>query len=71
MTTAEILASARRLRPQEQLFLIDSLYDMLDEPDPAIQQAWAAEASNRLAAFDRGEIHAAPVEELLAKMLAV
>jgi putative addiction module component (TIGR02574 family) len=71
MTTAEILATARALPPQEQLFLIDSLFEMLDEPDPAISAAWAAEAKDRLAAFDRGEIKAAPVEELFAKMRAV
>ena len=71
MTTAEILATARTLCPQEQLFLIDSLFEMLDEPDPAIQQAWATEAKDRLAAFDRGEIEAAPIEELFAKMRSV
>lgn len=68
MTTTEILASARALGAQEQLFLIDSLFEMLDESDPAIQSAWAIEAKDRLAAFDQGEIQAAPMEELLAKM---
>jgi putative addiction module component (TIGR02574 family) len=71
MTTAEILATARSLPPQEQLFLIDSLFEMLDEPDAAVQNAWVTEAKDRLAAFDRGEIQAAPIEELLAKMRAV
>ncbi len=71
MTTAEILATARTLRPQEQLFLIDSLFEMLDEPDPAINAAWAVEAKDRLAAYDLGEIQAAPIEELFKKMRAV
>jgi putative addiction module component (TIGR02574 family) len=71
MTTAEILATAKNLKPEEQLFLIDSLFEMLDEPDAAVHAAWAAESQDRLAAFQRGEIQAAPVEQLLTKMRAV
>ena len=71
MTTAEILESARHMRADEQLFLIDSLFAMLDVPDPVIEAAWAAEAQDRAAAYERGEIQAAPVEELFAKMRAL
>jgi putative addiction module component (TIGR02574 family) len=71
MTTAEILESARHMRADEQLFLIDSLYAMLDVPDPAIEAAWAIEAKDRTAAYERGEIQAAPIEELFAKMRAI
>ena len=71
MTTFEILESARHMRADEQLFLIDSLYAMLDVPDPAIEAAWVAEAQDRAAAFERGEVQAAPIEELFAKMRAV
>lgn len=71
MTTAEILESARLLRADEQLFLIGSLFAMLDVPDPTIEAAWAAEAQDRAAAYERGEIQAAPVEELFAKMRAL
>ncbi len=71
MTTAEILATAKTLRPDEQLFLIDSLFEMLDEPDPAVSAAWALEAKDRLAAFESGDMQAAPIEELFAKMRAV
>ncbi len=67
MCIAEILESARKLRPVERLQLIDALMESLDEPDPAIEAAWVAEAQDRLAAFKRGELSAAPIEELLAK----
>lgn len=67
MTTAEILESARHMRADEQLFLIDSLYAMLDVPDPAIQAAWLAEAQDRAAAFERGELPLADLEPVLAK----
>jgi hypothetical protein len=68
MTTAEILQSARKMRADEQLKLIDSLFEMLDEPDPVIAAAWVTEAQDRLAALNQGELVAAPIEELLAKM---
>ncbi len=68
MSTAEILESARKLRPVERLQLIDALMDSLDEPDPVIEAAWAAEAQDRLAAYDRGELEAAPIEELFQKL---
>jgi energy-converting hydrogenase Eha subunit F len=67
MTTAEILDSARKLRADEQLFLIDSLHDMLDEPDPAIQAAWIAEAKDRLVAYDKGALPLADLAPVLAK----
>ena len=41
---------------------------VLGNPEPAIQQAWTNEAKDKLAAFDRGEIQSAPIDELLAKM---
>ena len=68
MSTTEIVESACKLRPVERLQLIDALMDSLDEPDPAIESAWAAEAQDRLAAYDRGELSAAPIEELFIKL---
>lgn len=68
MTTAEILQSARKMRADEQLKLIDSLFEMIDEPDPAIAAAWTAEAQDRLAALDRGSLSAEPIVELFAKL---
>ena len=67
MTTAEILESARTMRADEQLFLIDSLYAMLDVPDPAIEAAWTAEAQDRLAAYSAGQLPLAELEPVLAK----
>lgn len=68
MTTAEILQSARKMRADEQLKLIDSLFEMIDEPDPVIAAAWVTEAQDRLTALKKGELSAAPIDELLAKM---
>ena len=68
MYAAEILESARKLRPVERLQLIDALMESLDEPDPVIEAAWVAEAQDRLAAYQRVELPAAPVDELFAKL---
>lgn len=67
MSTAEIFESARKLRPVERLQLIDALMDSLDEPDPAIEAAWAAEAQDRLAAYARGELPMGDLAPVLAK----
>ncbi len=67
MTTAEILESGRTMRSDEQLFLIDSLHAMLDVPDLAIKAAWVAEAQDRAAAFERGELPLAGLEPMLAQ----
>ena len=67
MTTAEILESASTMRADEQLFLINSLYAMLDVPDPAIEAAWTAEAQDRLVAYNSGQLPLAELEPVLAK----
>ena len=67
MSTAEILESARKLRPVERLKLIDALMDSLDEPDPVIEAAWALEAQDRLAAYQRGELPLSDLAPVLAK----
>ena len=71
MSHTEILETARKLSPVERLHLIDALLESLDEPDPVIEAAWLAEAQDRLAAFERGELPAAPIEELFAKLRAL
>ncbi len=65
MTHAEILESARKLRPVDRLHLIDALLESLDEPDPAIEAAWVAEAQDRLVALERGELPLADLPTLL------
>jgi len=67
MTHNEILESARKLPPVDRLHLIDALLESLDEPDLAIEAAWLAEAQDRLAAFERGELPSADLASLLEK----
>jgi len=67
MSHTEILEIARKLRPVERLHLIDALLESLDEPDPAIEAAWLAEAQDRLAAYERGELPLADLSPILAQ----
>ena len=60
-------AQARKLPAAERIELVDEILASLDETDPAIDQLWAKEAEERLAAYRRGEIKAQALEEVLAK----
>lgn len=65
--TRTLSVEARKLSPAERIDLVDDILASLDEPDPNIDQLWAREAEERLAAYRRGEIRAIPLEEVLAK----
>jgi putative addiction module component (TIGR02574 family) len=59
--------AARNLPAQDRLELIEQLLDSLDHPDLALDQRWAKEAEDRLAAYRRGEIKAVPLQDVIAK----
>jgi putative addiction module component (TIGR02574 family) len=63
----KLSAQARKLSTSERIDLVDSILASLDEPDPNIDQLWAKEAEERLAAYRRGEIKAVTLQEALAK----
>jgi len=63
----KLSSQARKLSASERIELVDSILASLDEPDPGIDQLWAKEAEERLAAYRRGEIKAVPLQEVLAK----
>ncbi|MFC5695606.1 addiction module protein [Pseudomonas sp. GCM10022186] len=60
---------ARRLSANERLELVEDLLDSLDTPDSALDEQWAQEAEDRLAAYRRGELKAVPLAEVLGKYL--
>jgi putative addiction module component (TIGR02574 family) len=61
---------ARKLTPAERAELIDELLASLDQPDPTIDVLWAKEAEDRLAAYDRGEMAAHDITEVVSKLRA-
>ena len=44
--------------------LVESLLASLDQPDARIDELWAKEAENRLAAFEAGQMKAYPADEV-------
>jgi putative addiction module component (TIGR02574 family) len=58
---------ARELSPQDRIALVEDVLDSLDRSDPNIDHLWAKEASERLAAYRRGEITAKDLSGIIAK----
>ena len=62
-----ILKEALTLKPSEKAELVDKLLSSLDKPDKEIDKLWAQEAEDRINAYDRGEIKAVTLKEVLEK----
>jgi putative addiction module component (TIGR02574 family) len=62
-----LIEQARALSPQDRIALVEDVLDSLDRADPAIDQLWAREASERLAAYRRGELAAKGLGDIVAK----
>jgi putative addiction module component (TIGR02574 family) len=58
---------ARALPPQDRIALVEDVLDSLDRADPDIDQLWVREASDRLAAYRRGELAAKDLSDIVAK----
>jgi putative addiction module component (TIGR02574 family) len=65
----QIESAALQLTPAERVRLAERLLLSLEEDDE-ILAAWADEAERRAAAFERGEIKAASLDEVLARARA-
>lgn len=58
---------ARELSAQDRIALVEDVLDSLDQSDPNVDRLWAKEASERLAAYRRGEIAAKDLSGIIAK----
>jgi putative addiction module component (TIGR02574 family) len=58
---------ARSLSPDDRAKLAQSILESLHTPVAEIEAAWAGEIEKRVAAFDRGELHAYPAEDVFAE----
>ena len=47
--------------------LVQRILDSWDEPDASEDTLWAKEADDRLTAYRRGEIRAAPLSDVIAR----
>ena len=65
--TKTLVEQACALRPNDRITLIEDVLDSLDRSDPDIDQMWAREARERLAAYRRGELAAKDLNKIVAK----
>lgn len=64
----EILKEVLSLPPEERAELADGILASLEPSDPRILELWAAEAEDRVAAFERGEIEAVSAESVFEEI---
>jgi putative addiction module component (TIGR02574 family) len=61
------LKSVLALPPADRATFAEELLSSLDCPDPSIDELWAAEAEDRLAAFRTGHMKTTPADEVFAE----
>ena len=66
-TTETLSVQAVRLPPDERIALAERILDSLDEPDASLDALWAKEADDRLKAYQRGEIRAVALSDVVAQ----
>lgn len=66
-TSETLSAQAAQLAPEERIQLVERILNSLDQPDAALDVLWTNEASDRLAAYRRGEIKAVGLPDVIAK----
>jgi putative addiction module component (TIGR02574 family) len=62
-----VIATALALPAADRALVAQKLLESLEE-DPAIDAAWAREAEDRLAAFERGELQGLPYDEVMREL---
>ena len=63
-----IMREALALPAAERASLIEELLSSLDRPDARIDELWASEAEDRLAAFESGQMPAIPAEDVFTEL---
>ena len=66
-TSETLIAEAAQLTPKKRIQVVERILNSLDQPDAALDVLWANDASDRLAAYRRGEIKAVGLPDVIAK----
>lgn len=62
-----VISKALHLKPAERFVVIEALIKSLDNPDPAIEKAWAVEVEKRLKAYKSGRAKTVSFEDMFEK----
>lgn len=63
----KLTEEAAKLSPAERAELVEGIMASFGKPDADIERAWVAEAMDRSAAYERGEIATVDFDDMLAK----
>ena len=63
----KLAEEAAKLSPDERAELVEGILMTFDPPKPDIDALWLAEVKDRALAYERGEMPAADMEEVLEK----
>jgi putative addiction module component (TIGR02574 family) len=69
-STQSLLKNVLALPAIDRAALAEELLSSLDRPDPSIDESWAVEAEDRLAAFKAGNMKAIPAGDVFAEFEA-
>ena len=65
----KVLAEALELPPIERASLVEELLSSFDFPArKEVDALWASEAEDRIDAYERGELHASPAEDVFNRL---
>ena len=56
------------LAPEQRLAIVDRILATVHPTHPDVDEAWIAEAEERMAAYDRGEVETFDADEVLAEL---
>ena len=63
----QVEEQALSLHPEERAKLAEAMLESLSVPLAEIEEAWAQEIEQRVAAYDRGDIQSYPAEDVFAE----
>jgi hypothetical protein len=62
------IEQARGMTQEERISALDALQELVEPPNETWQNSWALEASDRVAAYERGEIEAEDFDLVMARL---
>jgi len=69
MTIKNLEKTIQRLKPVEQIRIVENVLEKLHGSNPDVESAWVVESDGRLAAYKRGKIKAASYEDIKKRFL--
>jgi hypothetical protein len=68
VTIDDLVEQAKQLAPVEQAILSERILELVSPHDREWEEAWVAEARDRMDAYRRGEIEAHDFDEVMEEM---